>query len=172
MNRLLSTFGLALVVGCTPQTKSTEFRTTLIAYHFDERRIDAVVDTVLETTASRYPDGAIPPHSRWRHFEVGDINRWGQLPLPSDAREQARIATELTVLSVLLDAGAGSAWRYFPAICCSPYRAECRRLSREGAVALFSDGLETAPPWQVFGLRSVNRVIRPRVATSRFSPVS
>lgn len=88
---------------------------TLIAYHFDESRIDAVVDTVLETTASRYPDGAIPPHSRWRHFEVGDINRWGQLPLPPDTLEQARIATELTVLSVLLDAGAGSAWRYVEA---------------------------------------------------------
>ena len=88
---------------------------TLIAYHFDESRIDAVVDTVLETTASRYPDGAIPPHSRWRHFEVGDINRWGQLPLPSDTLEQARIATELTVLSVVLDAGAGSAWRYVEA---------------------------------------------------------
>jgi hypothetical protein len=85
--------------------------------HFalDLGRLDAVADYVLETTRRAYPTLDIPYHSRWRHFAVGGRDRWGELARrlagsPSD--EIARSRIDLAVTSVLLDAGAGGAWRY------------------------------------------------------------
>ena len=58
-------------------------------------------------TRERYPDLEIPFHARWRHFVAGEP------ALPhGDAAERARAAFDLVILSVLLDAGAGSGWRY------------------------------------------------------------
>ena len=66
-------------------------------------------------TRERYPTLAIPYHSRWRHFEAGGIDRAAALAealAPMEPAEQARARIDLTVLSVLLDAGAGADWRY------------------------------------------------------------
>jgi hypothetical protein len=85
--------------------------------HFALRadRLPAAVDYVLETIRAKYPDLAIPFHSRWRHFAVGGRDRWGRLrrelaDVPAD--EIARIRFDLAIASVLLDAGAGPDWRY------------------------------------------------------------
>ena len=78
-------------------------------------RLQPTVDYVLATTRANYPDLAIPFHSRWRHFSVGRTDRWGMLEkeLAGETREEiARIRFDLAVTSVLLDAGAGPAWRY------------------------------------------------------------
>jgi hypothetical protein len=85
--------------------------------HFTYRpeRLGPTVDYVLATIRANYPDLAIPFHSRWRHFSAGGIDRWGMLEkgLASETREEiARIRFDLAVTSVLLDAGAGAAWRY------------------------------------------------------------
>jgi hypothetical protein len=84
--------------------------------HFtlDESRLPAVAAYVAEVTRRDYPDLRIPYHSRWRHFSVGGIDRWSELAagLEVDTTEQARIAVDLATVSVLLDAGAGDAWRY------------------------------------------------------------
>jgi uncharacterized protein DUF1688 len=83
--------------------------------HFtlDTGRLDATAAFVAEITCASYPDLAIPHHSRWRHFSAGEYDRWSALPLARlSAIERARAAVDLTVVSVLLDAGAGSAWRY------------------------------------------------------------
>jgi hypothetical protein len=68
-------------------------------------------DEVAGVTRSRYPDLAIPFHSRWRHFEAGGIDRKTELDA-LDGRARARAMIDLTVVSVLLDAGAGPDWRY------------------------------------------------------------
>ena len=68
-----------------------------------------------EVTRSRYPDLKVPPHSRFRHFEAGGVKRLAALELALEAllpRERARALTDLVVVSVLLDAGAGMRWRY------------------------------------------------------------
>src|SRR6185436_8976436 len=71
---------------------------------------------VIATIRAHYPDVArIPPHSRWRHFDVGGIDRAGQLDarlagLPAEQALRARF--DLVVTSVLLDAGAGPVWRF------------------------------------------------------------
>ena len=85
--------------------------------HFIYRaeRLAPTVDYVLATIRANYPDLAIPFHSRWRHFGVGGVDRWGALAkgLAGETRaEVARIRFDLAVTSVLLDAGAGAAWRY------------------------------------------------------------
>ena len=82
--------------------------------HFALRpeRLPGAADMVAEFIRARHPDLRVPYHSRWRHFEVGDADRWGRLAVRLDAEERARVAVELAVTSVLTDAGAGPAWRY------------------------------------------------------------
>jgi hypothetical protein len=85
--------------------------------HFTYRpeRLQPTVDYVLATIRANYPDLAIPFHSRWRHFGVGGVDRWGALAREfagAAPEEIARIRFDLAVTSVLLDAGAGAAWRY------------------------------------------------------------
>ena len=69
-------------------------------------RLDAAADRVATVTRKRYPDLVIPYHSRWRHFEAGGVDRKAMLPA------SPHVHVDLAVVSVLLDAGAGPAWRY------------------------------------------------------------
>ena len=89
-------------------------RDALTHFALDEERLDPAADYVIETIRTSYPDLAIPYHSRWRHFAVGGHDRWAALAagLDSDRDEAARARFDLVVTSVLLDAGAGEAWRY------------------------------------------------------------
>ena len=84
--------------------------------HFtlDPGRLDAVAGYVADVTRAAYPGLSIPYHSRWRHFSAGGIDRWSALAagIDPDPIERARIAVDLATVSVLLDAGAGDAWRY------------------------------------------------------------
>ncbi len=84
--------------------------------HFavDLSRLEAAADLTVETIRSDYPRLDIPYHSRWRHFDVGGVDRWGQLSTKfhDDLMERSRAAIDLAVTSVLLDAGAGSGWSY------------------------------------------------------------
>lgn len=75
-------------------------------------RLDDAAEATVATIRSSYPTLAIPYHSRWRHFAAGGRDRWGALAatVPPQDRLDARI--DLCVVSVLLDAGAGRAWRY------------------------------------------------------------
>ena len=75
--------------------------------------LDDAAQRVATVTRERYPDGRIPYHSRWRHFEVGGVDRRSHLDAQIadlDPVERARAQIELTIVSVLLDAGAGADW--------------------------------------------------------------
>ena len=81
----------------------------------DDALLDAAASAVVDATRKRYPKLHIPLHSRWRHFEAGGVDRKGELErmladLPAPSRGHALI--DLTVVSVLLDAGAGPDWKY------------------------------------------------------------
>lgn len=85
--------------------------------HFtvDIARLDPAADYVVGVIRERYPDFAIPYHSRWRHFAAAGTDRWHALEVTLDgvdADELARIRFDLCVPSVLLDAGAGPDWIY------------------------------------------------------------
>jgi Protein of unknown function (DUF1688) len=79
-----------------------------------ERLADAA-ERVAALTKKRFPDLRTPYHSRWRHFEAGGIDRKAELDTLLAGRstaECARVHFDLTVVSVLLDAGAGARWSY------------------------------------------------------------
>ena len=82
---------------------------------YDESKLPGAVDYVLDTIRERYPTLAIPYHSRWRHFEMGGVDRWARLKARAgdlSRAERARIRFDLVIPSVLLDAGAGTGWSY------------------------------------------------------------
>ena len=85
--------------------------------HFEvnEDALPVCARFVAETILSAYPDLDVPNHSRWRQFDAGGVAR-APLILSDHAvaapSRQAHAATALTILSVLLDAGAGYGWRY------------------------------------------------------------
>ena len=84
--------------------------------HFtvDLARLDRAAELTVGAIRRDYPSLDIPYHSRWRHFGVGGIDRWKRLVanLPDDKLERTRVAVDLAVTSVLLDAGAGPDWKY------------------------------------------------------------
>lgn len=84
-------------------------------FRIDRSRLPAVADRVAALTRKRFPDLRIPYHSRWRHFEAGGVDRKPRLDALLAARsaaDAARARFDLTVVSVLLDAGAGPDWRW------------------------------------------------------------
>jgi hypothetical protein len=85
------------------------------SFKIDRSRLPAVAERVAALTRRRYPDLLVPLHSRWRQFEAGGVQRKAELDAllaGRSAAEQARARIDLTVVSVLLDAGAGARWRY------------------------------------------------------------
>ncbi|HEU0149986.1 MAG TPA: URC4/urg3 family protein [Bradyrhizobium sp.] len=88
-------------------------------FRIDLAQLDATADLVLAVTRKAYPTGDIPFHSRWRHFVVDGHDRWAgiaeRVTWP-DAAARARAEFDLAITSVLLDAGAGPAWRYHDAV--------------------------------------------------------
>jgi Protein of unknown function (DUF1688) len=93
-------------------------------------RLDDTAARVAEVTRRRYPDLTVPYHSRWRHFSIGGFDRAALVAPGADSAEAARARIDLAVVSVLLDAGAGSGWRY--------------REAATGAVLSRSEGLAMA----------------------------
>src|SRR4051812_2710135 len=111
--------------------------------HFaiDLGALPAVVDKVIDVTRAAYPDLQIPVHGRINHFRAGDIDRVAELEArltagihvsgdlsggaTGDREARARAWIDLIVVSVLLDAGAGDAWRYVePGTGCALARSE------------------------------------------------
>jgi hypothetical protein len=116
-------------------------------FRIDLNRLDAAADLVVETTRAAYPSLDVPLHSRWRHFEFQGTNRFAFISEPlgsADERAHARAAFDLAIISVLLDAGAGSDWRYQD-------QASGQTIGRSEGLALasltmFHDGLFSADP--------------------------
>lgn len=98
-------------------------------------KLDAVANYVIEVMGEEYPDLNIPFHSRWRHFEVGNIGRLSELESKLSGLspiEKAQAKFDLAIVSVLLDAGAGKSWKY-----CEPQTGLVFSRSEGLAVASF-----------------------------------
>jgi len=87
----------------------------LYSFGCDLTQLENVARYVIQVMQDDYPDFNIPFHSRWRHFEVGNVPRLAELeeklagltPL-----QKAQTKFDLAIVSVLLDAGAGADWQY------------------------------------------------------------
>ena len=95
----------AMVLATAERGETRHFRVVL-------ERLDEAARRVADVTRRRYPDLAVPLHSRWRHFDAGGADRAPFVAPGADAAERVRARLDLAIASVLLDAGAGSAWRY------------------------------------------------------------
>ncbi|WP_337187978.1 DUF1688 family protein [Phenylobacterium sp.] len=102
----------------------------LAGWRLDLSRLDAAADLTAEVVRANYPDLKVPFHARWRHFAAGGRDLWAGLETPADRADLGRAAFDLVIPSVLLDAGAGMAWRY--------------RDAPTGAVLARSEGLGVA----------------------------
>ncbi|MBV6486615.1 MAG: hypothetical protein GHHEDOFH_00550 [Pseudorhodoplanes sp.] len=117
--------------------------------HFavDPDRLPAVADFVAGVIRDKYPDLKVPLHARWRHFVHGGEDLWARIASMRswpDAAAKARSAFDLAIVSVLLDAGAGPAWRYRDAITgASAGRSEGLALA---SLRMFEAGVFSADP--------------------------
>ncbi|MDK9696369.1 MAG: URC4/urg3 family protein [Siculibacillus sp.] len=118
--------------------------------HFtvDLGRLDATARFVAELTRSEHPTLEVPPHARWRDFDVGECDRWGMLVAAhdwADARELGRAAVDLATVSVLTDAGAGSRWIYAEAATGETFsRSEGLAVA---SLAMFASGVFSSEPF-------------------------
>jgi len=92
--------------------------------------MNAAADLTAQVVRENYPDLKVPFHARWRHFMADGRDLWAEAKKPSVPPALARTAFDLVIPSVLLDAGAGAAWRY--------------RDAATGAVLVRSEGLGVA----------------------------
>lgn len=100
--RCISIFNLAC------QDKLNNFRVDLT-------QLDKCADYVIDVILEQYPKLDIPFHSRWRHFQVGNVPRLeelNQMLAGLTPVEKAKVKFDLAIISVLLDAGAGANWQY------------------------------------------------------------
>jgi hypothetical protein len=107
----------------------------------------AAAIVVAQVVHANYPNLAVPFHARWRHFVAGGRDLWAERVAAShwpDAAARARAAFDLAMVSVLLDAGAGSAWRYRdPATGTATGRSEGLALA---SLRMFEAGMFSADP--------------------------
>ena len=85
---------------------------------YDPERLPGCAAYVAAVIRQTYPSLDIPWHSRWRHFAAGGVDRLAelqQLLSGVSVEEGARLAIDLVLTSVLLDAGAGDQWRFHEA---------------------------------------------------------
>jgi hypothetical protein len=129
-------------------------------HHF-RYRPEALVPTaayVCNLISVRYPTLNIPLHSRFRHFAAGGRDRLSELAFDGiTPRDRGRMLVELTIISVLLDAGAGDRWRYTE--------------SPQGTVYTRSEGLAVAS-WQMYWDGLFSSRAMPTVDADRLAALS
>ncbi|MFT3924866.1 MAG: URC4/urg3 family protein [Myxococcales bacterium] len=90
-------------------------RGELTHFAVDMARLDEVARETADLTRRRFPSLEIPAHSRFGHFDAGGVPRLARVERALGElapKERARALLDVVVASVLLDAGAGMAWRF------------------------------------------------------------
>ena len=83
-------------------------------FAIDLSRLPDAISRVVAEIQSNYPSLNVPFHSRWRHFELQGADLWSDMTSAHNLTGErlAVAAGDLAIISVLLDAGAGSDWSY------------------------------------------------------------
>ena len=117
-------------------------------FSVDLLRLDAVCDTVVKVIRAGHSDLSVPPHACWRHFEVGELDRWGMIAAArewKDARTLGRAAVDLATISTLLDGLAAPGWAYAEAATGETYsRSEGLAIA---SLVMFAGGTFSADPF-------------------------
>src|SRR6185369_11612442 len=124
-------------------------------WRVDLGKLDAAADLTAQVVREAYPDLKVPFHARWRHFVVEGRDLWAERDKPSDPKDLGRAAFDLAITSVLLDAGAGPAWRYTDKTGAVLSRSEGLGIA---SLRMFESGAmsaDPADPLRADGLRNV-----------------
>lgn len=83
-------------------------------FNVDETKLEQIIQEVEEITRERFGVSlnSIPPHSRLNHFGNNRLDDLRKKWQTVDDLEQTRRWIDLVLVSVLVDAGAGQAWKY------------------------------------------------------------
>ena len=84
-------------------------------FKLDRSRLPDLAHRVATLARERLAELKVPHHGQWSRFAAGGIDRKGELDALLAQRspaERLRAHIDLTVVSVLLGAGAGTVWRY------------------------------------------------------------
>jgi hypothetical protein len=125
-------------------------------FAYVEQKLPEVADFVINIMNQQYVDLDIPYHSRWRHFEAAGINR---LVLLQAKTRNVKSAIELVIVSILLDAGAGSKWRYVDHLSQTTFsRSEGLAVASFNLFmqGLFSSDAENPCQADAYGLQSIS----------------
>lgn len=117
-------------------------------FHLHLEKLPMIAERVIDLIQQNYPDGNIPLHSRWRHFEINGEDR-SRILNKLTGLLQAKARIDLTVISVLLDAGAGKHWKYRDSQGMILYRSEGLAIA---SLELFLSGFFSSnpdQPWRV-----------------------
>lgn len=130
----------------------------LAHFRYHPEALAPTADYVCALIQARYPTLDIPLHSRFRHFAAGGKDRLSGVLLDDiEPCDKGRRLVELTIISVLLDAGAGDAWRY--------------KESPGGAVYTRSEGLAVAS-WLMYWGGLFSSCATPAVDADRLATLS
>jgi len=135
----------------------------LAEWRVDPGRLDHAADVTAEVVRANYPDLKVPFHARWRHFAVEGRDLWAEHRF-DDPKAAARAAFDLVIPSVLLDAGAGAAWRFRDAAT----GAELGRSEGLGVASLrmFEAGAFSSDPGRPLQADALDRVDAAALATA------
>jgi len=112
-------------------------------------RLSEAARRVVDITRRRYPDLAVPNHSRWRHFSAGGVDRTALVAAGASRAEAARARIDVAFVSVLLDAGAGAGWRFHEAETGRPWsRSEGLAVASLRAMQAGLFSADPADPWR------------------------
>ncbi|MGA7324100.1 MAG: DUF1688 family protein [Rhodomicrobium sp.] len=87
----------------------------LAHFRLNPDRLMVTARFVAEVIRENYPSLKVPIHARWRHFCMCGRDLWAEMESRVAWRtsgDRARAAFDLTIISVLLDAGTGPDWTY------------------------------------------------------------
>jgi hypothetical protein len=84
----------------------------------------------------------VPYHSRWRHFDSNKITKM-RSEWHCSEKEKIRRLIDLVTVSVFMDAGAGSSWKYYDSEGCLQTRSEGLAIA---TFEMFQEGIFSSDP--------------------------
>ena len=123
----------------------------LLYFKVNDKNIAECVSFIAEVTKRNYPNLTIPYHSRWRNLEQFSSEFLiGNVGGETDDLSFCRAALDFMFVSVLIDSGAGSNWKYIDKVSGDTFtRSEGLALS---SLRMFESGIFSADPddhWRV-----------------------
>ncbi|WP_417671043.1 DUF1688 family protein [Roseibium sp.] len=110
-------------------------------------RLEDVLEVITREISIAYPDNQIPPHSCWRAFEIGGIDRWGMLAGArgfASAEEMLLAAADLAGLCALANVRLKPEWRFVETMTGEVFEGATGRAL--AVLSMFAAGVFSAQP--------------------------